>query len=804
METNNTDAAEGWKILKQAERVDTAVWIKNYVYVFIDEWYFVYTTPNQWSRRTGLMPRKIDKIVNLFPAKISLSGQSLYNEDSAIYCISTDGSYESVTLGFDEHGLISNGIFAKTAGPAGYVATPKDAALGYYKITSSFGKNDPAFEIYKGSAVLFKDDECLFTSQPEKLYKIAGAFKIPAPFSNKIDAALTVTETTGLHENPLEFKRLFLFSGRYQAVMTNEITGSELDMAFWVPETSISSPQTQWYECTNCQSLGDPNNGKDNCSTGGDHDFKGKPLFVQVNDAYSDGDIYWKRCERCHLLARPGKCAGGGYHIFSNHANYNLLPAQPTAEKAYTMCAKCGVMVNFNIPTGTCAGGGNHQKVSWGHYQVNDIESSNWKYILHGKLKEPFTAFKNGQAVAFDFINQQFGELYPNPGNIRACYLPDSVTVTADVLEFIDQIVKKPDAVLQSDWDAVLKQLRLETGKVNNLQNFFRNIRLKLLTVTVLDKNDLDTMLAMLEAEIDPKDPPEINIFSFLLGVFTALLGGIPGLGEVTKEAVEFTRMVVELVNESITLGRELNEQEETPGEDRFLLNAARLQADLNDRFIKLQQFVTASQTTIMSDWGSLQAAHEILMNQKGADLIFSNVELMEKGYRLQALRTLLPIKFGILILHQNDFAYGGFIRHNSSAAEALKAVNSVILGEELSHAVSVLPHFGACLFVNRAAFKKNELLFDFQPAEAFIQYFASRGIMEWLTEKGDKNFGINKDALIQGLMGWEGIECRKAIVTENGDRWNSNRFMLQYGAHYLSNGMPYDPVEDLSSWRPN
>ena len=188
-------------------------------------------------------------------------------------------------------------------------------------------------------------------------------------------------------------------------------------------------------------------------------------------------------------------------------------------------------------------------------------------------------------------------------------------------------------------------------------------------------------------------------------------------------------------------------------------------------------------------------------MYNKGADLIFSNLEIMDKAYKIQTLRTLLPLKYAILTIHENEYTYGGYYDRGRTEEDARRAFKNVILSEELEHAVSEIDGQGVSLLVKKELFKKNELGFDDMPTEEFMQWFPSEGIMEWLTGTEENQYGINKSALIQGMMGWEGIETRKAICVDKQNRWLPNPFYIQFGAHYLSNGRPYDPVEDLSSW---
>jgi hypothetical protein len=331
---------------------------------------------------------------------------------------------------------------------------------------------------------------------------------------------------------------------------------------------------------------------------------------------------------------------------------------------------------------------------------------------------------------------------------------------------------------------------------VEELNKFIDNIQISIIEANALKSNDLQVIANMLEAEIDPKDPPEVNYPSFLLGVLGAILGGIPGLGKTAKEAFEVTKMVIELIAESIELASELGEHEDAPGENSFKLNLGNLYDDLNYHYEKQKRYMKKAQELITSDWGSLKAARDIITSKKEANLLFTNTSLIKKAYRVQVLRILLPLKFGIIHIHEDEYNFNGQEKYLKNKLDATIFKNR-IFSKELEHAVYKVPLQGVSLFVKNQVFKLNSI----GELEEIIQYFPSKGLMEWLTGERNDQYGINKAALIQGKMGWEGIETRKGIGKSHGIKVG-----LYIGDNHRGLTIPaaQDPIEDLSSWKPN
>jgi hypothetical protein len=196
--------------------------------------------------------------------------------------------------------------------------------------------------------------------------------------------------------------------------------------------------QQRWKWCNKCQVLAHPGKAIPGpCPNGGNHDFSGSSAYSLALDQPSfPGQSRWRRCKKCQALNYggnpPGPCPAKGVHDYKGSGNYSLGSGTVgyPGQNGWMWCQKCQGLVyaGQGAAIGKCAGKGVHDTSASANYTLVQ-NSSNWN--------DTFLAHESGHAQGLDHSWYSPAALlglpeveYGNPWDIMSAMSVDSFSAS--------------------------------------------------------------------------------------------------------------------------------------------------------------------------------------------------------------------------------------------------------------------------------------------------------------------------------------------------------------------------------------
>ncbi|MDQ3284075.1 MAG: hypothetical protein M3Q69_21960, partial [Acidobacteriota bacterium] len=245
--------------------------------------------------------------------------------------------------------------------------------------------------------------------------------------------------------------------------------------------------------------------------------------------------------------------------------------------------------------------------------------------IIENILAQPpvqFPQFNSGEeATAFQSINQQLGYT-----NIRMEYLNQSIDLEpAQISNCV-----RPDGVHPSVWSTVVEQLQTEIEFVNNVNTLFASYNS--FNTTALASQDGTLSQLVYEVGLSEGTTATGVGMALFSNLFFPLLGMIPGCAPLAM-----------LGRAALSAATAVKQVSAAP----FSVAVSDLWKTLNDMFTNVEEQLACMQTTVLTDWGKLQAMNTAVAGPLAAPptLKAAQIITMNQAFTIAAMQILLPAK---------------------------------------------------------------------------------------------------------------------------------------------------------------
>jgi hypothetical protein len=233
---------------------------------------------------------------------------------------------------------------------------------------------------------------------------------------------------------------------------------------------------------------------------------------------------------------------------------------------------------------------------------------------------------------------------------IRCQYSNLDATKSGALGDYLNEIDKLPvpNNISASDWNTVVNQLTTEITEVGLVQGLYDNYNDFYTKLFINNQTTLNTMISdagLTTTSQNPVSGRGIAIFEGVLytaieglgGLETGGLGaGIGAIGNLTETAINGA-----VANGSVS-------------QNNFQATVSTLWTNLSKDFLAIQTTVGTNETSIVEDWGRLQAVSPLIVSTGPDSLAWTSVETpnlvtaLQPGFEVAAMRMLLPAKYSL------------------------------------------------------------------------------------------------------------------------------------------------------------
>jgi hypothetical protein len=271
-------------------------------------------------------------------------------------------------------------------------------------------------------------------------------------------------------------------------------------------------------------------------------------------------------------------------------------------------------------------------------YPLNDILA---------QAPQPFTTFTGGQAEAYVYINTQLG-LAPPAGDLRSQYINTDLSDTFAAWSTAIRFMTPPEGVSIDDWNAVVNQLTTELTAVSSVQTLFINFNMYY--GDVFDDNGALLNKLGTDAQMEEGSSTQVGstILSLFEGIAYTVLSAVPGLGE----GLDICAVLGNLMETAVAVGTNAANAQTSISPSPFSVAYSDLWGTLSSNFVALLNITSNMATTILSDWGKLQATYGKTLSLGSDSLAWPEqltaqlVAQAVNAYTIFVMQMLLPVQF--------------------------------------------------------------------------------------------------------------------------------------------------------------
>jgi len=261
----------------------------------------------------------------------------------------------------------------------------------------------------------------------------------------------------------------------------------------------------------------------------------------------------------------------------------------------------------------------------------------------------PFQVFTGDQGTAYTSICQQL-----NVPDLRSQYPKLDVDLDSNYLIPLEAgQVTCPQGVQTADWDYVVNRLETEIKAADDIRSLFGCYD-DFHSYVFADQSNTLQQLITDAGMSQGSDLPQVGgiVLSVFEGVFYTALEALPGAGPVLGN----------LLTAGINIGVSVvNSGGGSISPDPFQVAAGSLEETLSGNFRALLTAMGNMETTILTDWGKMQATENAILSTGpdslawGSDLTATLETAAMPGYTISAMQMLLPAKYQIFQYQAND-----------------------------------------------------------------------------------------------------------------------------------------------------
>jgi hypothetical protein len=206
----------------------------------------------------------------------------------------------------------------------------------------------------------------------------------------------------------------------------------------------------------------------------------------------------------------------------------------------------------------------------------------------------------------------------------------------------------KPQGISASDWKAVVSQLTTEITEVELVQGLYDNYNDFYTQLFISNQATLNTMISDAGLTTDSQNSVSGRGIAILEGVLYTVIEGLGGLetGGLGVGIGAIGNLTETAINGAVANG--------SVSQNNFQATVSTLWTNLSKDFLAIQTTVGTNETSIVEDWGRLQAVSALIVSTGPDSLAWTSVETsnlvtaLQPGFKVAAMRMLLPAKYSL------------------------------------------------------------------------------------------------------------------------------------------------------------